>query len=111
MDRIAATDAHGNIVSVWTHHDGGTGGISPVYPGDEWERAIANHGHAITVVSSLQPTAHRVSGCGVAHDDATFGEARGEYGSMAAYYENGEAFGGRWWETSMRHVRKEYRLA
>jgi hypothetical protein len=102
----AAVDAHGHIVSIWSHHDGSYGGISPVYDG-EFARTIARHGHAITVVSSLQPTAHRVSGCGVGHDDAVFCEAGT---SFAAYLENGEAFGGRWWETDSRCVRRDYGL-
>ena len=34
----------------------------------------------------------------VAHDDFRWAATRFTEGSMAAYYENGDAFGGRWWE-------------
>jgi len=44
-----------------------------------------------------RPWNHRVIGFGVGHDDADFAETGR---SMAAYYENGEAYGGeRWWHT------------
>ena len=43
-----------------------------------------------------RPWNHRVIGVGVGHDDADFAEIGR---SMAAYYENGEAFDGkRWWD-------------
>jgi hypothetical protein len=51
---------------------------------------------AVVTESGDRPWHHRVAGCGVGHDDFVFATTGR---SMAAYYENGEAFGGRWWET------------
>lgn len=89
-----AHDAHGHTVVVGT---AAGGGVSPSGVAD-WVRNVDNHGHAVTYVPTLEPTAHRVSGCGMAHNDAAFCERRGDDGSMASYYENGAAYGGRWWE-------------
>lgn len=73
------------------------GGISPAGP-VEFVNELVRTGHAVAYFCSRQSSAHRVCGCGIQHDDAAFIEQRGAGGSMAAYYENGEAFGGRWWE-------------
>ena len=89
---IAATDV---IFTVWTYHGGSFGGMSPSHASD-FVRAIANHGHAIVTDNrTIRSCAHHVSGSGLGHDDAKFSE-NGD--SMAAYYENGEGFAGRWWE-------------
>lgn len=83
------------MVIVWTYHEGSFGGISPAND-REWTRAVARDGHAITTDSSHRTiTNHRIAGVGIGHDDASFCEAGT---SEAAYVENGEAFGGRWWE-------------
>lgn len=70
-------------------------GISPGTDRDFVDN-IERHGHATTQTNrDRRPINHYLIGCGVGHDDAEFSE----YGrSMAAYYENGEAYGGRWWE-------------
>lgn len=66
------------------------------------ERCLRVDGHAVAYFSSRIPTAHRVSGCGIGHDDAAFCERRDSSGgSMAAYYENGDGRL-RWWEDT-RH--------
>lgn len=89
-----AHNAHGDIVVIGTMSGGG---ISPAgIP--EWVDRIERDGHAVTYVPTLQPYAHRVSGAGIGHDDAAFCERRDGDGSMASYYENGDAYGGRWWE-------------
>lgn len=93
-DTTYAHDAHGDIVTIGTMTGGG---ISPAGV-PEWVYRMERDGHAVTYVPTLQPYAHRVSGAGMQHDDAAFCERRDGSGSMAAYYENGEAFGGRWWE-------------
>ena len=72
----------------------------------EWLRGMRAYGHAITVPYDYWPPwNHHVIGCGVSHDDAQFAETGR---SMAAYYENGEAWGGRWWETTSKSVREHY---
>lgn len=73
------------------------GGISPAGVGEFVDRLTRN-GHAVAYFGSREPVAHRVSGSGIGHNDAALCERRDGSGSMAAYYENGEAFGGRWWE-------------
>jgi hypothetical protein len=82
-------------ITIWTHHGGSFGGISP--SGErEFVDAIERHGHAIVRDSShREPVNHRIAGVGLGHDDALFCEAGT---SHAAFVENGEAFGGRWWE-------------
>lgn len=92
------------IITVWANHaDGGYSGISPAND-REWLRTLEREGHAITTDSRhWGPTNHRIAGIGVGHDDARFAETGGREGSMAAYYENGDAFGGRWWEDTDRH--------
>lgn len=82
-------------ITVWSHHGGSFGGISP---GNEREfvDSIKRHGHAIVTDSRhYRPSNHYIAGVGVGHDDAMFAEAGT---SQAAYYESGQAFGGRWWE-------------
>lgn len=85
-------------VTVWNYlrRDGGLGGISPA-DHREFARSIADHGHAITTDESRFDSSwnHRIIGVGVGHDDAEFCES-GQ--SMAAYYENGDDYQGRWWE-------------
>lgn len=85
------------IVTVWTWHSGGLGGISPGTD-RHFVDAVARHGHAITTVGSKDWN-HHVAGIGVGHDDAAFSEGGV---SQAVYGENGEAFGGRWWEDTAR---------
>lgn len=83
-----------SIVTVWSYaEDGGLSGISPADP-SHYVRDLDRRGHAITTVGS-RPSNHHVIGVGMGHDDAEFAEAGR---SMAAYYENGEAYRGRWWE-------------
>lgn len=82
-----------DIVTVWTHHHGGYGGISGGDPVVSWVEAISHAGHAATTTNG-EPIPHRVSGSGVAHVDSRFAEAGT---SMAAYYENGESLSGPWW--------------
>lgn len=95
------------IITVWTHHDGSFGGISPV-DHEEATRRLERDGHAIVTDSRYdRPSNHRIVGVGVGHDDALFCETRGR-DSMAAYYENGDAFGGRWWETTSKVTRRYY---
>lgn len=86
-------------LTVWNYlrRDGGLGGISPA---DEREfvRSLTDHGHAIVTSSESsfdRSWNHRIIGTGVGHDDAKFCES-GE--SMAAYYENGDAWDGRWFD-------------
>lgn len=69
---------------------------SGMSPADEAEfvAQITRHGNA-TTDNGYRPTNHFIVGVGVGHDDARFAETGS---SMAAYYENGDAFGGRWWE-------------
>lgn len=77
------------------HDDGGLGGISPAGV-PEFLRALEVNGHAIVTDSAHhRPSNHYIIGIGVGHDDAKFCESGT---SHAAYLENGEAFGGRWWE-------------
>lgn len=94
-------------------------GSSGVSPGSEreWIDCVERYGHAITVPwSAPTPMNHHMIGVGVGHDDARWAESRFIEGSMAAYYENGEAFGGaRWWDetdgghsTRRPHARKYY---
>lgn len=54
---------------------------------------LEHDGYLITENTRNRPWRHRVIGCGVGHDDADFAEVGR---SMAAYYENGEAWGGSW---------------
>lgn len=68
------------------------GGIFPAGP-TEVARNLRDHGHAITGELSASGYRERFR----AHDDARFCESRGAEGSMAAYYENGDAIGGRSW--------------
>jgi hypothetical protein len=85
------------IVTVW--HADGRSGTSGGPEGSDVARAVQllkDEGAVITKVG-YPPANHYVIGVGVGHQDADFAE-RGD--SMAAYYENGEAFGGRWWEPS-----------
>lgn len=74
----------------------------------DWLYAFSTFGHAITVPYDYwRPWNHHVIGCGVGHDDAEFAETGR---SMAAYYENGEAWGGRWWESPKNTARKYYQV-
>ncbi len=79
-------------------------GRSGISPGDlgEWLRVLERFGHAITEPNVYpRPTNHRMIGCGVGHSDVDWCESRFREGSMAAYYENGEAWNGeRWWDES-----------
>lgn len=72
---------------------------------------LVRHGYSITQRYASRPTNHRIIGCGVGHDDAQFCEERqgSGYGSMAAYYENGEAFRGeRWWDENASRTTRQY---
>lgn len=93
------------IVTVWSYsEDGGLGGISPADT-SHYLRDLERRGHAITTVG-MTPSNHHVIGVGVGHDDAEFAEAGR---SMAAYYENGEAFRGeRWWDAGSFAGRKYF---
>lgn len=83
------------IFTVWTYHGNSFGGMSPSDRSD-YVRALLVHGHAIVTDNRTQRScAHYVSGSGLSHNDAKFAE-NGD--SMAAYYENGDGFDGRWWE-------------
>jgi hypothetical protein len=85
------------IVTVW--HADGRSGTSGGLEGSDIARAaqlLKDEGAVITT-AGWRPANHYVIGVGIGHQDADFAE-RGD--SMAAYYENGEAFGGRWWEPS-----------
>lgn len=84
-------------VTVW-HADGHTG-ISGGPEGSDIARAVQllhDEGAVITKVG-YPPANHYVIGVGIGHQDADFAE-RGD--SMAAYYENGDAYDGHWWEPS-----------
>lgn len=92
------------IVTVWSYIDpktdnAGPSGWSPA-DADRFVYDLELSGHAITTDSRYErPWNHHMIGVGVGHDDAIFAETGGRV-SMAAYYENGEAFGGRWWENT-----------
>lgn len=99
------------IITVWTYHgDDGLayGGISPS-DDREFVRAIETYGHAaVTDSRYARPSNHNVASIGVGHDDARFSETGGREGSMAAYYENGDAHGGPWWTPGSFAGRKHY---
>jgi len=83
------------VITCWTYRDGHLSGMSPAVEADV-NGALRRAGHVILTDSrTLRPLNHHLIGAGVGHDDAEFAEAGR---SMAAYYENGEAWGGRWWE-------------
>lgn len=73
----------------------GWSGLSPAGP-DVWTREVERVGHAITEpLGRMRPYREGIR----AHDDAVFCESRtGEFGSMSAYYENGESYAGSWWD-------------
>ena len=85
------------IVTVW--HADGSSGTSGGPEGSDITRAVRlleTEGSVITKVG--YPSAnHYVIGVGIGHNDADFAD---QGRSMAAWYENGEAFDGRWWEPS-----------
>lgn len=74
---------------------------------DEQKQFVADlcrYGHAMVIDAHRGYSDSRgVWDARVAHDDAAFAEVGR---SQAAYYENGEAFGGRWWESNSRVVRR-----
>ena len=70
---------------------------------EKFSRTITERGHVVTYDGQSTPWNHHVIGVGVGHDDAAFAETGR---SMAAYYENGEASQGRWWD--IPHVRRHY---
>lgn len=73
---------------------------------ENWIYAVLETGHAITVPYDFwKPWNHHIIGCGVGHDDAEFAETGR---SMAAYYENEDPWGGRWWESPYGAGRKYY---
>ncbi len=90
----------GEHITADTHFSGIGGGDTDIAA--EVAYGIRRYGHAIVTASTglTGPWNHRMIGCGVGHDDAEFAETGR---SMAAYYENGEAFGGRWWEDTSRY--------
>lgn len=95
-----------------------TGGLSSSRDGwqfDEFARRLEVDGYAIVERNWPRPINHRMIGVGVGHDDADFAEVGR---SMAAYYENGDAHGGRWWEdtsnffsTGVRYYGMDCRIA
>lgn len=84
--------AYTTVIS-W-HADGGYSGIHPANH-IEFARRVEQEGHAIT--GAMRASGYRER-CR-AHDDALFCEGGS---SMAAYYENGEAFRGDSWITDER---------
>lgn len=82
-------------ITVW--HADHRSGIAGPDPQQDWVNFVQAEGAAITETGD-KPWNHHMIGVGVGHDDARFAESGGTEGSMAAYYENGEAFAGRWWE-------------
>lgn len=94
-----------SIVTVWSYGTNGSlSGMSGGDPVDYFVRDLERYGHSITTVGT-RPSNHRMIGVGIGHDDAEFAESGR---SMAAYYENGEAFGGRWWEDDRPFSPKRY---
>lgn len=92
------TNRRAVTVTVWSYHADGRPAMSGISPGDVDEalRRLERDGHFILTDGRYQrPSNHHVIGSGIGHDDAEFAESGR---SMAAYYENGEAHGGRWWE-------------
>jgi hypothetical protein len=83
------------------NHQASTSASWPGWELEEFVNRINSDGFAIIERSWPRPTHHRLIGSGVGHDDAQFAEIGR---SMAAYYENGEAFEGlRWWEDTHRY--------
>jgi hypothetical protein len=86
-----------------------TSGVSASHEGwaeKEFAYTIEHHGYVV-VETGRRPIHHNMVGVGVGHNDARFAE---DGKSMAAYYENGEAFGGRWWENRGFHSPVQYYL-
>lgn len=87
------------MTTIYSHHvyADGTEGFSGISGGDPVEafvQRLASDGHAIVGDGGDRHSWRRVCSK-FSHDDAKFAEAGT---SQAAYYENEDAFGGRWME-------------
>lgn len=87
-----------NDITVWSYNEqGNRSGVCGPDPVTQAVRNLHRCGHVVTTDNETWHRSwnHTVIGVGMGHDDAEFAESGR---SMAAYYENGDAVHGRWWE-------------